>query len=333
MRSVMTNIISSKTPMKYDGSTVSFYLDAAAELSKLERKNQHQVTEKGVPLVYDMTIEMWTPTLNNSNVPFVEGSVLTAPDHWVTRNAVRMAHFTREELREEAGVEKGSIGRYAKNMRLNLDSNMFGVTYDSTTASSGSTRRLYCQNAEGNDVDGGTWDYTQLSQVDPGDTNVGDPFYLNVCGSHSAAAPGPYTYIGVNRGYIERRQTVLEDATLTSGGSTDNVVTGSPFFRIPEQDESEDVYQAIVYDEQDNPPYDRVLDTGAIDDSADVAPIWIDQFQLGQTGSLGYHSIRVQAPLGLALIKLIPATITNGGGASIAFDFFWKITCHGHYEM
>ncbi len=329
----MTNIISATTGMEYDGSSVNFYLDTAAELSKLNRKNHHQVDEKGYAQVHDMTIEMWTPTLNNSNVPFVTGDIFTAPDHWVTKNAVRMAHLTREDLRKEAGVVKGSIGRYAKNLRLNLDSNMFGVTYNSTTPAAGSTRRLYAQNSDGNDVDGGTWDYTQLTQVDPNDTDLADPFYMNVCGSHSATAPGPYTYIGVNRGYIERRQTVLEDATLTAGGSTDNVVTGSPFFRVPEQDESEDAYQTIVYDEQDNPPYDRVLDVGAIDDSADVAPIWIDSFQLGQTGSLGYHKVRVQAPLGLVNIKLTPASIDDSGGDPVKFDFKWKITCHGFYGM
>lgn len=325
----MTNIISSQTTMEYDGNNKTLYLDAAAELSKLERLNHHQVTDKGVGLMYDMTVEIWSPTLNNSNVPFITGEIQTAPDHWITKNAVKMAHEERKSLRKESGVSEGSIGRYAKNMRLNLDSGMYAIAYNNTSPTDNpSVRRIYAQNSEGNDVDGGTWDYTQLAQVDPSDTDVGDQFYLNVCGSHSTNAPGPYTYIGVNRAYIERRQTVLEDSTQTSGGSTDNVVTGSPFFRIPEQDESEDVYTTIVYDEQDNPPYDRVLDTGAVDDSADVSPIWVDAFQLGQTGSLAYHKINVQAPLGLVKFLVKPASISD-----TAFNLFWKITVHGTYEM
>ena len=59
------------------------------------------------------------------------GSVVvkTAPLNWQTRNSVRMAHFTREDLRKEAGVKKGSIGRYARNLRCNLDPTMYAIEY------------------------------------------------------------------------------------------------------------------------------------------------------------------------------------------------------------
>ncbi len=327
---VMTNIIQADQEIEYDGTTRTLFLDAAAELSKLERKNHKQVTDKGVPLVYDMTVECWTPTFNNSNVPFITGNFYTAPDHWVTRNAVRMAHFEREKLRKEAGVAEGSIGRYARNMRFNLNGAMYGIAYDNTTAVAFNAR-LYAQNDGGNDISGGVWDYTQLSQVDPTDTNLGDGFYMVICGTHSAAAPGPYTYIGVNKAYIERRQTVLADATQTPGGSPDNVVTGSPFFRVPEQDESEDLYQTIIQDEQDNPPYDRTGSLGTTADSADVGEVWVDSFQLGQTGALAYHSVRVQAPLGLLKLKVSP--VNDGEQTHARADMHWKITCHGTYEM
>jgi len=326
----MTNIIQSNTEIEYDGVTHTLYLDTAAELSKLERKNHMQVTEKGVPLIYDMTVECWTPTFNNSNVPFVKGDYYTAPDHWVTRNAVRMAHFTREDLRKEAGVAAGSIGRYAKNMRFNLNSSMYAITYNNTTAA-GTNARLYAQNDGGNDISGGVWDYTQLSQVNPVNASDSDDFFMVICGTHSAAAPGPYTYIGVNKAYIERRQTVLADATQTPGGSPDNVVTGSPFFRVPEQDESSDSYQEIIQDEQDNPPYDRTGSLGITADSADVGEVWVDSFQLGQTGALAYHSVRVQAPLGL--LKMVVRPINDGETEHAKADMHWKITCHGTYEM
>lgn len=332
----MTNIIMAKAPMDQN-VTASFYLDSAAELSKLNRKNHKQVSDKGVPLMYDLSIEVTVPMFANSNEPNLTGVIFTAPDHWVTRNAVRMAHFTREELRKESGVKKGSIGRYAKNLRMNLDSAMTAITYDSTTDDDGSVtaRRIYAQNATpwsgtaGNDVAGGTWDYSQLAQIDPTDDVAGDPFYLSVCNQHSAAAPGPYTRVGVNFAYLQRRQTVQADATQTSGGDAVNVNTESPFFRIPEQDQSEDVYQAIVYDEQDNPPYDRTI-SGSAADAADYAPILVDSFQIGAGGastSGSAHIARVQAPLGL--VKL---TLDAANSASFS-DVHFQITCHGVYEM
>jgi hypothetical protein len=38
------------------------YCDLAAELSKLDRKNHKQVSEKGVPLVYDCMITVTQPS-------------------------------------------------------------------------------------------------------------------------------------------------------------------------------------------------------------------------------------------------------------------------------
>ena len=42
------------------------YFDGAAELSKLDRKNHHQVSEKGVPLVYDYMVTLSTPSIRTS---------------------------------------------------------------------------------------------------------------------------------------------------------------------------------------------------------------------------------------------------------------------------
>jgi hypothetical protein len=333
----MTNIIMAKSDPGTGGAITTYYLDTAAELSKLNRKNHKQVADNGKPLMYDLSIEITTPQFSNSNVPILTGQIFTAPDHWVTRNAVRMAHFLREDLRKEAGVQKGSIGRYAKNLRLNLDSAMYTLPYDNVTDTSGTTRRIYAQNEvpfvhsnAGNDVAGGTWDYTQLTQTDPSDANAGDAYYLTVCGAHSATAPGPYTRVGVNLAYLQRRQTVQADATQTSGGDTVNVDSDSPFFRIPEQDAGEDAYQLLILDEQDNPPYKRDVDLNNVDNSADIAPICVDNFQLGAGGAStqgSAHVARVQAPLGLVMLKMDP--VADGKFEDIHF----QITCHGTYEM
>lgn len=332
----MTNIIMAKSDPGTGGAITTYYLDTAAELSKLERRNHKQVADNGKPLMYDLSIEITTPQFANSNKPILTGQIFTAPTHWVTRNAVRMAHFLREDLRKEAGVKKGSIGRYAKNLRLNLDAAMYALPYDNATDTTGTTRRIYAQNdvpfahaTAGNDILGGVWDYTQLAQTDPGTAETGDPYYLTVCGQHSDTAPGPYTRVGVNFAYLQRRQTVQPDATQTAGGSVSNVDSDSPFFRIPEQDAGEDAYQELVLDEQDNPPYHRLI-TGSADDNADYSPICVDSFQLGAGGSAtsgSAHVARVQAPLGLVKLKMNP--VASGDFQDIHF----QITCHGTYEM
>ena len=332
-------------------ATQELYLDTAAELSKIDRKNHKQVTDKGVPLVYDLMVSVSIPekkglvNLQNTNLL---GSVVvkTAPLNWQTRNSVRMAHFTREDLRKEAGVTKASIGRYAKNLRCNLDENMYSVTYDPTGTLppvAPAVQRLYAQR----DIDfddltslyhagrrfaGGTWDYTQLAQVrkDVAGAPEADDFYLNVCESHSASAPGPYTYIGLLQAYNQRRQTTLDDSTLTSGGDTQFIENDSPFFRVPEQDVSEDAYVNVTLDEQDNPPYDRRIGVGTSVNADSKALQPADFFQLSQVQATA--SFRVQAPLGLVKFEL--SDLLGSGEVAATRQFLtFEVECLGTYEM
>ncbi len=326
----MSNKILSRALLNATGTadTDIAYLDAAAELSVLGRKNHHQTSSDGKPLVFDMLVKITAPTFNNSNEPYIEGYLSTVPANWQTRNSVRMAHFLREEQREEAGVSKESIGRYAKTLRFNMDSNMFAVPYDrrddtrlyATGGTQEYAQRLFAEKDFSPFVPfgatipdkivtwsnlaftGGVWDYSQLAQFTEDPTSgvtTGDPFYLNLCGVHSSTAPGPYTYVGVLEAYNQRRQTTMDSSTVTSGGDTQFIVSDSPFFRIPIQDVGEDSYVDITLDEQDNPPYDRAVVGG---DSITAQPV--EWFQLGQTGSLAEASFRVQAPLGLLSITM-----------------------------
>ena len=337
------------------GSSQELYLDTAAELSKIDRKNHKQVTDKGVPLVYDLMVTVSAPldtkkSLTNPGL-LATGVVKTAPLNWQTRNSVRMAHFTREDLRKEAGVVKGSIGRYAKNLRCNLDPDMYAIPYNPSApvapgAGAGeqeSVQRIYAQREvninsvnilghAGERFDGGTWDYTQLVQVKSGDANTADDFYLNVCESHSSAAPGPYDYVGILQSYNQRRQTTLDDSTLTSGGDTQFINNDSPFFRIPEQDVSEDEYVQITLDEQDAPPYDRSIGpANTVADSKFAQPA--DFFQLTDTQALA--SMRVQAPLGLVQFELSDLLGTFNQQTEIADNQFIviEVECLGTYEM
>ena len=278
------------------------YVDIAAELSKVDQKAHHQTTEDGKPLVYDILL-----TVTSDNESSVAGSetladveIKTVPDNWQTRNGCRQAHFLREEQREEAGVSKESIGRYAKTMRFNMDSSMYGVAYSPGAPTVGATpQRLYAlDDASGlTAFTGGTWDYTQLAQFTEdavSGVTTGDPFYLNICGGHSATAPGPYTYIGVLLAYNQRRQTVRDASTVTPGGDTQFIDSDSPFFRVPIQDVGEDAYVDVTLGEQDNPPYDRSIAAASAD-----RLIQQPQHYIQLTNQATMHTVRFQAPLGL----------------------------------
>jgi len=334
-------------------SSGKLYLDSAAELSKLDRKNHKQVSDKGVALVYDLMVTVSSPQaknlLNVTNPDLLAtGLVRTAPLNWQTKNSVKMAHFTREDLRKEAGVVKSSIGRYAKNLRCNLDPDMYSIPYDPTAALGTplpAAQRMYAQKTvelevssgaqhSGDRFDGGTWDYTQLAQVRKGVAGApeADDFFLNICESHSSNAPGPYTYIGLLQAYNQRRQTTLDDSTLTSGGDTQFIDNDSPFFRVPEQDVSEDAYVQITLDEQDEPPYDRTIGAGtaAAADSKSAQPC--EWFQL--TTYESSVSMRIQAPLGLVefdMADLIGGTEAEQGTQPQFLVF--EIECLGTYEM
>jgi hypothetical protein len=307
------------------------YLDSAAELSKIDQKAHHQTTDDGKPLVYDMLLTFSTEPSDAVSAPDKEAlaviEVKTVPENWQTRNACRQAHFLREEQREEAGVSKSSIGRYGKTMRFNMDPTMFAVAYSSGNPATGeSVNRLYALTDASipDAMTGGVWDYTQLAQFTEdavSGVTTGDPFYLNVCGTHSAAAPGPYTYIGVLLAYNQRRQTVRDDSTLTPGGDTQFVDSDSPFFRIPIQDVGEDSYVAITLDEQDNPPYDRSISSGSNSDRLLAQPQEFTQLTAQNT----VNSVRIQAPLGLVEFE-----------TTLAYDnqiLRIKVECLGTYEM
>ena len=318
------------------GNVIKSYLDTAAELSVIDRKGHNQVAANGKPLVYDMLFTFTTQPDSIANDDGANGllgcTVSTAPNNWQTRNAVRMAHFLREDLRKASGVSKGSIGKYAKHLRFNLDEVMFAETYDRDTAvtDEGLVQRMYCIEDMGTTIQpvkpasfftGGVWDYSQLTQLDDAATPTADPFYMNILGSHSAVTPGPYTSIGVILAYNQRRQTVQDDSTLTPGGDIQFVDNDSPFYRIPETDVSEDAYVTITLDEQDNPPYDRGV--AATDDSQMAQIAGVVQITNNNNSE---RTIRVQAPLGLVKFKFgIPAYASQ--------NVLVKCECLGTYEM
>ena len=292
------------------GAIGLYYMDTAAELSKLERKNWTQTKRDGTPLVYDLLV-----TLQTDASTAIDYSVMTAPNNWQTRNSVKMAKKLRDRLWKDSGVKPGMIGTYAKELRLNLDSSMRAVAY-SPAVSAGTAdplvERIYAHKAvrpaSASVFAGGTWDYSQLG------TQLDDGFDLIVCGDHDASEPGPYAYVGCIVAYNQSRQTVQAESPIAG----DLVDTDSPFMQVIPQTATADEILDYVEGYGDAPPYDRSV----AGDSDELHPAAVGVLN-NQSGLS--QSFRIQAPLGLMKFH-----VRNYNANS---DLAVKVECLGTYEM
>ena len=303
----MAGLICAEIDTGATGTNSAYYLDAAAELSKLDRKNWTQTKRDGTPLVYDILVTM---TTDASTV--VEFGCYTAPNNWQTRNSVKMAKKLRDRLWKDSGVKPGMIGTYAKELRLNLDSTMRSITYNPVVSPTSGNQRIYAHDAvrpsNASVFAGGTWDYSQLG------THLDAGFDLIVCGDHDAAEPGPYAYVGTIVAYNQARQTVQAESPLTG----DLVDTDSPFMQVIPQTDTADEILDYVESYGDAPPYDRSV--SGDNDNPHVAHFGV----LNNNSGLN-TSFRIQAPLGL--IKLIVKNETANSDLAVKFE------CLGTYEM
>ncbi len=95
------------------------YIDLSSALTAANRKQFHQVTRKGVPLVYDILVEHLVGASPGDSV-----SYLTAPNNWTVRNAVvKMSAAWKHQLRA-AGIRARDISKYGRRIRIAFDEGM-----------------------------------------------------------------------------------------------------------------------------------------------------------------------------------------------------------------
>ncbi len=95
------------------------YIDLSSALTAANRKQFHQVTRKGVPLVYDILVEHLVGAAPGDSVTY-----LTAPNNWTVRNAVvKMSAAWKHQLRA-AGIRARDISKYGRRIRIALDAGM-----------------------------------------------------------------------------------------------------------------------------------------------------------------------------------------------------------------
>jgi len=96
-----------------ENDNTDVYLDIAAALTAVNRKQYHQVTAKGDPLCY-------TVTLSNvkSSKPLV---VCTAPNTWTTKNAAKKTAVGWKAQLKHAGIRLSELPTYARRFRCGFD--------------------------------------------------------------------------------------------------------------------------------------------------------------------------------------------------------------------
>ena len=264
-------------------------MNLAKDLSAKNMKGFAQTTTRGVPLVYDVTI-------NVNGVGTDPGGSATAfytvPNTWMYRNGAVKLHYAREKQFDNMEIDDNDRGRYDETIRYT-----WFDEYKGAGSSTWEVLPLHGLNATGGAtaaLQGGEWDYTQiLTNTDAGG------FYVKLIGKHD-----PVTVDEENTFYTmdamslvpyylnSRRKVPSDDPDI---GPADHNIHDQILLAGRDSDELQDNMQALVDDQADQPPY-------AYGDE----PHWIDFTRPSCVGTThtfdsvtSSDSIRIRAPFGL----------------------------------
>jgi len=97
-----------------ENDKTDIYLDIPAALTAVNRKQYHQVTAKGDPLCYTVTIKNLASTKALT--------ACTAPNTWTTRNAAKKVAVGWKEQMKNSGIRMSELPTYARRFRCAFDS-------------------------------------------------------------------------------------------------------------------------------------------------------------------------------------------------------------------
>ena len=227
------------------------YIDLAACLTAVNRKQYHQVAGDGTPLCYRVTLH--TAGRGQSL------AVYAAQKNWTTRNAVKMTSAGWKKQLKHGGVKMSDLPRYGRRIRLALeDAATVAETRNSVTQQT-ITKQLEPLNGDGSKV---FTAYTDTAGTSV-DYDWANPVTLVPVSNHTTGAIVDYplllcTDIGtddfnVNEEYLEARRNVSDLETDAPGPVATNKMT--TLFSTAEE-LSDDII-AAVDDFGDNRPYDE----------------------------------------------------------------------------
>jgi hypothetical protein len=311
------------------------YIDLSSALTAANRKQHHQVTGKGVPLVYDCFVEQVAGATAGGQVQY-----FTAPNNWTTRNSVvKMSAAWKHQLKA-AGIRMRDISKYGRRIRIALDKGMSssgtGAMFDTIPpsgyqVSDGAIIELFeTYTTPAGDVVSynGANEFTRVAI--PDELGAGDSVEMNLALLGYSEAIAGNAYFGVMDEYLGSRGGITDKPDSSS--QTPDALNFLQSMFSSTQPSTDEVIGAIE-DYQEYRPYaDGNLDASATPvtvsslcdtahDAGETACSYAPDTAAGAAFTGPGSSLNILAPLGLLRIK-----------GSANKDVF-RVTVRAVYEM
>lgn len=214
-----------------NSSERSFYIDLARDLSAINRRLYRQQR------VYQVAnISVTSRNTTNGLISFS-----TAPDTWVTREALRRGFLMHEEMNRKVLDMPGSLSRKGRWHDFKV--------YLSDSHRTASTVQLPRVRDNGNNQAGsGEWVYSTFQS--PDGTTSNDEFVAHILGDHNKAGTGNYESVGLIKSYGEARASVQVDSPLVDSEGSDD-----PLLNLFDYGTEVDEIAHDMANDGDNPPY------------------------------------------------------------------------------
>lgn len=230
--------------------SATYLLEADRAMSKLNRKQYHQVDAKGNAQVYLIRItQTSTNAVDNSEC---RTFIRTAPNNYVTKAAVKAWHRARIEMLERQGISLKQLSPYTRHLRMGWvagesSTNLLGSLYSGTIENSD-----FAVEAQLDESDG-----TALTSA-----MLVDTYQLSLLGDHqttnSAGEPTKYSKVGCNKAWLDARRqpvrTQTADETSAEGETIDHET--NPLYEILAGSSiAEEVSEIVQADQLKQPPW------------------------------------------------------------------------------
>lgn len=249
----------------YGLKAATTYLNVPRDLARVNSKNEEITTRDGHVYGYLLDIKVI-----GSNI-----AAFRAPNSWKMRNSFRKFHAYRDIMFDNVGVEGDEYGRYGKTMRPYLDAgHPNGVEANCQTFDSDGTLI---------ELDGGSWDYTQLATAASFTALGGGPqtsaekwadnFTIHICeenvyalaptldGEGNEVSSGDFRSVGMIHSYNLDRMEVVTP-------TIDDAITGPSnplaMLRQTGNQAGGEVIDIAQEQETEEPPYDQADDGDSI---------------------------------------------------------------------
>jgi hypothetical protein len=294
-----------------DGATENHYFDFAQIFSKFNRKQYHQVDGKGNAQIYLVKIDQMSN--NGLDAADIRSNLSTAPNTYVTKQAVKAWHKARHAMYAKAGVAMKTLSPYTRNLRMELDTGAPASGTSNAELISGSPELSTMVNA-------GQFDESNTGAL-TGDDMV-DTYTLHLLDDHvvtQTAETTKYTSVGVNQSWLDARRKPYKvtDASLETGMADTTIQHGeNPLFEIRALSGIAEEIVAVAQDEQIQPPP------------------WADSTQTGlitqaimRSAANSDGSCIIEVPCGLLKASITDLRSTN------AVEVNWNIELLDIYDM